>query len=344
MLELKGVTKHFRKQIAVEDVRLSILEHEFLVILGKSGAGKTTLLRIMAGLQAADSGSVWMNACDVTRQPPAERKIAYVTQEYALYPQLTVHGNLVAALNPLRLPKAEVVRRIAEVSGWFQIESLAARLPSQLSGGQAQRVAFAKAVVRQPSLLLVDEPLSQLDCELRGELRRLLQTLNQRFSTTTVMVTHDPVDALSLADRIAVMEEGHLVQIGTPDDVYRSPESPSVAGLLSPWGVNWLPVESLMVFPAFEQILSSRKTDPQGITTVGIRPEAIQCTQSQAAPIMNLLEFAVEIGEIRNLGFSQLVHAQLGTHRLQFLADRNASVRPGRVSVQVAKADVLLFP
>ena len=205
MIALRNVSKHFGKTPALVNVDLEIPIGKRVVVVGGSGAGKTTLLRVLAGLEAPDSGAVFSGEVDITRVAPHQRGIAILSQDYAIYPHLTVEKNLLTALEPLKLSASEREERITSALRWFELTELRARRPAQLSGGQLQRAALAKALVRRPQLLLLDEPLSQLDVALREQGRALLESLSSEFGTTLVMVTHDPFDALRMADVLVVI-------------------------------------------------------------------------------------------------------------------------------------------
>lgn len=239
-ITLRGVSKNFGKVRALEDIQLEIEAGKRLVLIGGSGAGKTTLLRILAGLESPDQGSIYCGATDITRTPAHQRGIAMLSQDYAIYPHLTVERNLLAALEPLRLDTRELRERTESALSWFGLLPLRDRRPAQLSGGQMQRAALAKALVRRPQLLVLDEPLSQLDPALREQSRELILSMTEQFGTTVLMVTHDALDAMRLADRLAVLESGKLVQVDVPQAVYSRPNSRSVAEILSPFGINQL--------------------------------------------------------------------------------------------------------
>ena len=237
-ISLRGVSKSFGKVHALVDVTLEIEGGKRLVLIGGSGAGKTTLLRILAGLETPDQGAIYWGDIDITHVPAHQRGIAMLSQDYAIYPHLTVERNLLAALDPLRLSARDRGDRIEQALSWFELLQLRDRRPAQLSGGQMQRAAIAKAIVRRPQLLVLDEPLSQLDPALREQSRELILSMTQQFGTALLMVTHDSLDAMRLADRLAVLESGRLVQVGSPQSVYSRPNSRSIAEILSPFGIN----------------------------------------------------------------------------------------------------------
>lgn len=237
-----GLTVCYGTTTALDAIDLTCNAGEILVLLGPSGCGKTTLLRCIAGLEPPVAGTITLDGNDITGVGPERRGIAMVFQDYALYPQKSVFGNIEFPLRMSRVPSAERRRRVAEVAELLRLESLLDRKPSQLSGGQQQRVGIGRALVRNPRVLLMDEPLSNLDAELRGRMRADLRTLQRHLGTTTVYVTHDQSEALSLADRLVVLRDGHIEQVGTPDEVYRTPASRFVASLVG--GMSFLPAST----------------------------------------------------------------------------------------------------
>jgi len=264
-ISLQGITKRFGDVTAVDDMRLDIADGEFFVLLGPSGAGKTTTLRLIAGLETPDAGSVRMNDADVTASAPALRDCAFVFQQYSLYPHLTVFDNIAFPLRaPMRrIAEAEIKRRVEQVATMLHIESKLQRKSTALSGGEMQRVAIGRALVRQPRVYLMDEPLSSLDAGLREELRVELKRLQRSSGATVVYVTHDQVEATTLADRIAILEHGRIRQIGTPLEIYDQPQSLEVAQRLGSPAVNVLPATWFM-----------GSADPHA-THVAIRPEDV---------------------------------------------------------------------
>jgi len=241
-IELSKVGKRFGAVEVIHDLSLQVAAGEFVVFLGPSGCGKSTLLRMVAGLDAVSSGSICIGGRDVTSAPPGERGVAMVFQAYALYPHMTVRDNLAFGLRNVGTPAAEIDRRITEAARMLELEPLLARRPSQLSGGQRQRVAIGRAVVKEPGAFLFDEPLSNLDASLRARTRVELARLHQRLRGTMVFVTHDQVEAMTLATRIVVMNAGRIEQVGAPMDVYTRPATRFVAGFIGSTAMNFLPV------------------------------------------------------------------------------------------------------
>lgn len=229
---LKNLSKHFGRVKAVDNVSLEINEGEFISLLGPSGCGKTTLLRLIAGLETLTSGEIYFDDKPVSRLLPAERNVAMVFQSYALYPHMTVFDNVAFPLQVRRLRRAEIARMVKETASFLKVEELLKRKPRELSGGQRQRVALARAIVRQPAVFLMDEPLSNLDAKLRVYMRAELKRLQDKLGVTTVYVTHDQVEAMSMSMRIAVMKGGTIQQVGTSDELYLRPANTWVAGFI----------------------------------------------------------------------------------------------------------------
>ncbi|MFD3004579.1 ABC transporter ATP-binding protein [Thermus tengchongensis] len=229
VVELREVHKRYGKTAAVDGVSLGLREGEFFTLLGPSGCGKTTTLRLVAGFEAPDRGEVWIGKERVDRLPPERRPIGMVFQNYALFPNMTVFGNVAFPLRLKRLPEGEVRRKVGALLEMVHLSGLEDRYPKELSGGQQQRVALARALAREPKVLLLDEPLSALDAKIREELRGELKRLQREVGLTTLYVTHDQEEALALSDRIAVMREGKVEQLGTPKEVYEAPATPFVA-------------------------------------------------------------------------------------------------------------------
>jgi ABC-type Fe3+/spermidine/putrescine transport system ATPase subunit len=231
-VELDGVSKHYGDTAAVDGVSLRIDEGEFAVLLGPSGCGKTTTLRLVAGLIEASAGRIRIGGRDVTDHPPYRRNLGIVFQNYALFPHLTVFENVAFGLRRRRIAEAELERRVAEALELVRLGALGARMPRQLSGGQQQRVAIARALAVRPDVLLLDEPLSNLDAKLRHDVRQEIRALQQMLKLTTILVTHDQEEAMSLGDRLVVMNGGRVQQIGTPPELYRRPANLFVASFI----------------------------------------------------------------------------------------------------------------
>ena len=330
-IRLQGVTKIFDRRVrAVDNVDLTIADQEFVVLLGPSGCGKTTLLRMVAGLEYPESGRIEIGGRDVTDLPPRKRDIAMVFQSYAVFPHLTVFDNIAFGLKMKKTPKAEIKRRVEEAAALVELSPFLERYPAQLSGGQRQRVAVARAIVMQPAVLLMDEPLSNLDALLRLNFRAELKRLVRELKTTTIYVTHDQVEALSLGDRIAVMREGRIVQVGTPTEVYDRPATEFVGGFIGNPPMNFLRGHlERQDGRAWVAIGEQRIPAPESLATkdgevlVGIRAENIEAL-SEPAP--DSIQTRVDV--VEPLGSHLLVTASLGDQRVKVLARSDAPIQP----------------
>ncbi|MCB2168882.1 MAG: sn-glycerol-3-phosphate ABC transporter ATP-binding protein UgpC [Deltaproteobacteria bacterium] len=287
-VRLEHVSKHFDEVVAVSDFSLSIADKEFVVLVGPSGCGKTTALRMIAGLEDVTSGSLYIGDRPVTNVPAKDRNIAMVFQNYALYPHMTVYDNMAFSLEMHKTPKSEIKKRVQEAAEILGIQELLDRKPKQLSGGQRQRVAVGRAIVRKPEVFLFDEPLSNLDAKLRAQTRVELKKLHERIATTAVYVTHDQVEAMTMGDRIVVMKDGIIQQVGNPLELYRAPANKFVGGFLGSPTMNFFEAElsgapdSLRLKTAgFTLNLPRSKASsiehyPEKRVIVGIRPEDLR--------------------------------------------------------------------
>lgn len=238
MLRLHNVSKQFDDKPALRSLSLEIADGEFLVLVGPSGCGKSTLLRLLAGLETVSDGEIWLDGDNITAQSPRERNFAMIFQNYALFPHLTVKENITFGMQIRHEPKASWQPRLEKVAHLLQLDTLLDRKPGKLSGGQRQRVAMARAIVRDPKLFLMDEPLSNLDARLRTEVRDGIMALHQQLNTSTVYVTHDQIEAMSMADRIVVMNNGEVQQVGTPEQLYAFPTNLFVASFIGSPAMN----------------------------------------------------------------------------------------------------------
>ncbi len=330
-LQLEGVAKQFGSFTALQGVDLQIAPGEFVCFLGPSGCGKTTLLRIIAGLEAHSAGRILQAGRDISTLPPAQRDYGIVFQSYALFPNLSVADNVAYGLVNRQRPRAEIRARVAELLGLVGLPGSEAKVPAQLSGGQQQRVALARALATSPGLLLLDEPLSALDAIVRVHLRQEIKSLQRRLGVTTIMVTHDQEEALSVADRIVVMNHGRIEQVGTPMQVYRDPASAFVADFVG--RVNALPA----TLQAGGVQLGGTHFDcphpgPTGRdVTVYLRPEDV-LARPLAAGDSNVFEGCIE--KIEFLGSYCLVQVTgpaLGPHRLSVYLSLNFLSEQGLV-------------
>jgi len=312
-LKLQAVTKSYDgKNQIIQSIDLDVADGEFIVMVGPSGCGKSTLLRMVAGLERTTSGDIYINDQRVTELEPKDRGIAMVFQNYALYPHMSVYDNMAYGLKIRGFGKAQINDRVEEAARILELGPLLKRKPRELSGGQRQRVAMGRAIVREPAVFLFDEPLSNLDAKLRVQMRLELQQLHRRLRTTSLYVTHDQVEAMTLAERVIVMNKGIAEQIGTPSEVYRRPASLFVASFIGSPAMNLLPGQltsdgtSLVMEDGFELPLPIPRPEWGGRElTVGVRPEHIQLTDDQQKGIpmvLNTLEL---------LGADNLAHGKL---------------------------------
>jgi multiple sugar transport system ATP-binding protein len=294
---LEHVTKSFGGGVvAVDDVSLEIASGEFLVLVGPSGCGKSTLLRMIAGLEDVTEGSIAIGERDVTTLPPRARDIAMVFQSYALYPHMTVRENLGYGLKVRRTPKGEAAPRVDTVASMLGLEDLLARRPAALSGGQRQRVAMGRAIVREPKAFLMDEPLSNLDAKLRVSMRSQLSSLHARLGTTTIYVTHDQVEAMTLGQRVAVMRDGRILQVDSPTSLYARPANLFVAAFIGSPAMNLVEAQLTDGKVEFAGFTIPVARAGSGRVVVGIRPEAFE-DAALADPGLPSIEVPVEVVE-----------------------------------------------
>jgi multiple sugar transport system ATP-binding protein len=303
VITVERVTKRFASGfVAVDDVSLEIEKGEFMVLVGPSGCGKTSLLRLIAGLEEATAGRILIDGQDVTDLAPRKRDVAMVFQSYALYPHMSVRQNLGYGLKVRRTAKADIRRRVDEVARMLRLDELLDRRPAQLSGGQRQRVAMGRAVIREPKAFLMDEPLSNLDAKLRVSMRAELSALHARLGTTTIYVTHDQVEAMTLGQRVAVMRDGRIQQVDTPQGLYRSPRNLFVAAFIGSPAMNLVEGridDGHVELAGLRLPLGAGAEVPGGRVIVGVRPEAFEDT-AFADPELPAID--VEVAVIEELG------------------------------------------
>ena len=320
-VEYRKVTKRYPNGVlALRDFDLLVEDGEFVILVGPSGCGKSTALRLLAGLDKPSSGEIRVGGSTVTRQGPGERDIAMVFQNYALYPHMSVYKNLAYGLRQRKTPKADIERRVREISEILGITELLGRKPAQLSGGQRQRVAMGRALVREPQAFLLDEPLSNLDAKLRGQVRAELKRIHQRLRITSVYVTHDQVEAMTLADRICVMNQGEVQQVGSPQEVYEHPANVFVAGFMGSPAMNLLPasVEGGQVVVGGHPLRPAPSGHPDVV--VGIRPECLRVCPDGQPGIGATVDFH------EPLGSHALVHCVVGDTSVGVVGDSAAGI------------------
>jgi len=330
-IELREVRKSYQSVEVIHGVDLAIEDGAFTVFVGPSGCGKSTLLRMMAGLEELSGGQIDIDGKRCDHLMPAARGMAMVFQSYALYPHMTVEQNLRFGLENQRTPKAEIGTRVAAAAEVLQISHLLKRRPNQLSGGQSQRVAIGRAIVKEPKAFLFDEPLSNLDAELRVKMRGELVALHQRLGSTMVYVTHDQVEAMTMADKIVVLRDGQVEQSGSPIELYTRPRNQFVAGFLGAPQMNFLPAtvaDATAVLAVDDGRVKLRAPSrqvvlaPGSAATVGIRPEHLQLAADG--------ELSIEVDAVEMLGAETIVHGHLASNTPMTVSLRGiASVRPG---------------
>ena len=306
---MKGLKKRFGAVDVIPSLDLEIADHEFVVFVGPSGCGKSTLLRLIAGLEPITEGDLYIGEQRVNDLSPAQRDIAMVFQDYALYPHMTVYQNMAFGLQMRHTPATEIDARVQNAARMLEIEPLLGRKPRALSGGQRQRVAMGRAIVRDPKVFLFDEPLSNLDAQLRGQVRGEIKALSQRLQTTMVFVTHDQVEAMTMADRIVVLRGGVIQQVGTPEQIYRRPANRFVASFIGSPAMNFLPVtliDGAAQFPDGRTLAIG--TLHHGPAVLGLRPEHL-------VPVPEGAGMPAKVALVEPLGSDTLVHFLVGEIR-----------------------------
>ena len=346
-LVFHNVTKRFEEVTAVQDVTLDVANGEFVVLVGPSGCGKTTLLRLVAGLELLTEGEILMDGRRLNDLTPRERDVAMVFQDYALYPHMTVFENMAFGLKARRLPKAEIRQRVADVARTLGLQGLLKRRPGALSGGQRQRVAMGRAIVRQPQAFLFDEPLSNLDAKLRVQMRAEIRRLCDRLRTTVLYVTHDQVEAMTMADRIVILNEGRVQQIGTPSEVYDEPTNRFVAGFIGSPPMNFLHGEIRCVGGRWEWVAAECRVtlapavgERAGVGQVwlGFRPEAVTPEPARATGFT--INGNVVASEL--LGRERILVIETAAGTMNAVVPPDTTPR-GQVKVSVAPENVHVF-
>ncbi len=341
-IRLEHLTKRFGNVVAVDDLNLEIADGEFVALLGPSGCGKTTTLLMIAGIYEPTEGKIYFDDVCVNDVAPKDRYVGLVFQSYALYPHMSVFDNIAFPLRLNKTPRAEIERRVREVAKLAQIENLLDRRPAQLSGGQQQRVALCRALVKEPEVLLLDEPLSNLDARLRIETRAEIKRLQKELGITTILVTHDQIEALSMADRVAVMHQGVLQQYTTPEELYNRPANLFVASFIGDPPMNLFEVRyrrggelelpggrALRLPEPLARRLEARRLEEGATLTLGLRPEDVELSETETPE-----GFPAEVYLAETLGGDLLVHFRLGDGgdgpRLRALTDPERRVTMGQ--------------
>ncbi|WP_252106692.1 MULTISPECIES: ABC transporter ATP-binding protein [unclassified Halomonas] len=361
-LEIDQVRKEFGRERVLKDVSLSIESGQFLILVGPSGCGKSTLMNAIAGLEPVTSGHIRIDGEDVTGRTPAERDIAMVFQSYALYPSMTVRQNISFGLEMRKVPKAERIEAVERVADLLQISHLLERKPAQLSGGQRQRVAMGRALAREPKVYLFDEPLSNLDAKLRVDMRTEIKKLHQRLGTTIVYVTHDQVEAMTLADKIAVMRDGHILQLGSPDEVYNDPVDMFVAGFMGSPSMNFIratleqsdggvqlrietPSEESLTLPWPAARTTEALTERIGKTVIlGLRPEHFSEEDARLGAQAEGTPMTATVSVVEPTGADILLRLPLGEEEITARVGPKCAVAPGdRLALRVDMSRAVMF-
>ncbi len=313
MLKIQQLVKTYDNgHQAVKGVSLNIDQGEFVVLVGPSGCGKSSILRSIAGLESISSGEIHLNYRRVDTEKPALRDIAMVFQNYALYPHMSVYDNLAYGLKNRGVQKSDIDNKIQQVAKTLKIEQYLDRKPEKLSGGQRQRVAMGRAIVRDPQLFLFDEPLSNLDASLRAHMRLEIKKLQRKLKVTSIYVTHDQIEAMTLADRIVILNQGEIEQVGTPAQVYHQPESTFVASFMGSPAMNFLPAKlsNGYLYIGEQRIYMPEFVHIDQPITLGIRPE-----HAETLPVKDSLQIEMSLSVIEALGPNQLVHGKVDSER-----------------------------
>lgn len=335
-VKLANVTKRFGDLTALDDITLDVKDEEFFVLLGQTGAGKTTTLRCIAGLDRPEEGNIYLDDTRVNDKTPAERDVAFVFQSHILYPHLTVYENMAFPLHPRKLSAEEIDRRVKDIAQMLHIEHLLMRNPNQLSGGETQRVGLGRAMVRRPQVFLMDEPISNLDAKLRAEMRIEIRWRQRQLGTTTFYVTHDQVEAMSMADRIAVLESGSIQQMGTPSEIYNNPANLFVAGFIGSPSMNCIPCNINNNNGSSQVVLSGNGSENHRFSirddllarfvsdihtdrelVIGAHPEDVLVNHGSVANTLDsdVNTFKAEVYSVEPLGAETIVEITLGKDR-----------------------------
>ena len=337
-IRLERVTKRWDATAAVDDISFDVTPGQFVILLGPSGCGKSTTLRMIAGLEEASGGHIYIGERDVTRLPPGDRGLSMVFQSYALFPHLSVADNIVFGLRSRKVPKAEQRERLAKVAELVDLTDYLTRKPAQLSGGQRQRVALARSIISEHPICLMDEPLSNLDARLRSDMRREIKALQSRLNMTVIYVTHDQVEAMSMGDRVILMQHGKIVQDGTPDELYNRPASAFAASFIGSPAMNLLPLVNGENGAVIEGEPSTPVAPLEAASGhLGVRPEDIELrpASSPGVPAMVVSD--------EYLGADTIAHLMVGTHTLRVRLSGRHAIAGQNCRVGWSTAAVHLF-
>ncbi len=340
VIELNNIEKSFGKNKVINNFNIKINDGEFVVLVGPSGCGKSTLLRMISGLESIDKGDIYLNEKLINNLIPSKRGIAMVFQSYALYPHMNVYENMSFGLKNEKLSKNEINNKVNEAAKTLQIEDLLERKPKQLSGGQRQRVAIGRAITRNPKLFLFDEPLSNLDAALRSEMRVEISKLHKKLNTNMIYVTHDQVEAMTLADKIVILNKGNIEQFGAPNEIYKNPNNVFVAEFIGTPKMNILKISKDKILNKntirlFDNEIRFDKYKFHGDIYLGIRPEDIILNSN------NQIKLQIKIDLVENLGFEKIIHSSIFNNDFIIKTSENFSNELSEISFN--KEKIYLF-
>ena len=339
-IELKNIEKSFGSNKVINKFDIKINDGEFVVLVGPSGCGKSTLLRMISGLESVDIGEIYLDNKLINNLIPSKREIAMVFQSYALYPHMNVFENMAFGLKMEKIPKSEINQKVNNAAATLQIEDLLERKPKQLSGGQRQRVAIGRAITRSPKVFLFDEPLSNLDAALRSEMRVEISKLHKKMNSNIIYVTHDQVEAMTLADRIVVLNKGNIEQYGTPNEIYSDPNNIFVAEFIGSPKMNIIKINKDYIvnsntFQLFNNKISFNNFKFEDEIYIGIRPEDISLESTRE------IQLEVKIDLVENLGFEKIIYSKISNNQIIIKSSKN--INNDSLKVSFSKENVFLF-
>ena len=339
-IELKNIEKSFGSNKVINKFDIKIKDGEFIVLVGPSGCGKSTLLRMISGLETVDKGEIYLDNKIINNLVPSKREIAMVFQSYALYPHMSVFENMAFGLKMEKISKSEINQKVNNAAATLQIEDLLERKPKQLSGGQRQRVAIGRAITRSPKVFLFDEPLSNLDAALRSEMRVEISKLHKKMNSNIIYVTHDQVEAMTLADRIVVLNKGNIEQYGTPNEIYSDPNNIFVAEFIGSPKMNIIKINKDYIvnsntFQLFNNKISFNNFKFEDEIYIGIRPEDISLESNRE------IQLEVKIELVENLGFEKIIYSKISNNQIIIKSSKN--INNDSLKVSFSKENVFLF-
>ena len=339
-IELKNIEKSFGSNKVINKFDIKIKDGEFIVLVGPSGCGKSTLLRMISGLETVDKGEIYLDNKIINNLVPSKREIAMVFQSYALYPHMSVFENMAFGLKMEKISKSEINQKVNNAAATLQIEDLLERKPKQLSGGQRQRVAIGRAITRSPKVFLFDEPLSNLDAALRSEMRVEISKLHKKMNSNIIYVTHDQVEAMTLADRIVVLNKGNIEQYGTPNEIYSDPNNIFVAEFIGSPKMNIIKINKDYIvnsntFQLFNNKIYFNNFKFEDEIYIGIRPEDISLESNRE------IQLEVKIELVENLGFEKIIYSKISNNQIIIKSSKN--INNDSLKVSFSKENVFLF-